>query len=125
MSEYTRRRGTTLSLLGAAIFAFAACGDKAKDDALTGDSALGRDLAMAKDSTAQPQLQDVPAPAPTTPAPVATTPAPRTTPRPAPARTTPRETPRATTPAPAATPAPAPAAAAPVTGTIAAGTSMT
>ena len=123
MSEYTRHRGTTLSLLGAAMLALAACGDKANDSALTGDSALGRDLAMAKDSAAQPQLQDVPAPAPTTPAPVATTPAPRTPSRPAPARTTPRPTP--SSPAPSTSPAPAPAAAAPVTGTIAAGTSMT
>lgn len=126
MPEYTRRRGATLSLLGAAMLALAACGDK-KDDALAGDSALGRDLAMAKDSAAQPQLQDVPAPAPTTtPAPVATTPAPRPTPRPAPPRTTtPRETPKPTTPAPTTSaPAPAPAAA-PVTGTVAAGTSLT
>lgn len=128
MPEYTRRRGTTLSLLGAAMLALAACGEK-KDDALAGDSALGRDLAMAKDSAAQPQLQDVPAPAPTTPAPVATTPAPRPTPRPAPPRTTPpRATPKPTTSAPttsASTPAPAPAAATPATGTVAAGTSMT
>lgn len=120
MPEYTRRRTTTLSLLGATMFALAACGgDKAPDATLAGDSALGRDLAMARDSAAQPQLQDVPAPAPApAPAPVSTAPA-RTTPRPAP-------TPRPRTPAPAAsTPARAPAAAAPVTGTIAAGTALT
>ncbi|MES2522738.1 MAG: hypothetical protein V4617_08590 [Gemmatimonadota bacterium] len=103
------------------MFALAACGGGDKSDTLAGDSALGRDLAMAGDSTAaQPQLQDVPAPA-ATPEPVATTPAPR----PAPARTTPRPAPRPTTPAPAATPAPSPKPAVPVTGTVAAGTGMT
>ncbi|MGH3306491.1 MAG: hypothetical protein ACRDOX_02295, partial [Nocardioides sp.] len=50
---------------GVAMFALAACGgEKAADTTLAGDSALGRDLAMARDSVAQPQLQDVPAPAP-------------------------------------------------------------
>ena len=119
MPEYTRRTTTTLSVLGAAMFALAACGGDKNDATLAGDSALGRDLAMARDSAAQPQLQDVPAPAPSTPtpAPVATTPAPRpAAPRPAPR-----------TPAPAPRPTasrPAPTAAAPVTGTIAAGTTM-
>ena len=76
MPEYTRRRSETLTVMGAALFALAACADK-NADTLAGDSALGRDLAMARDSAAQPQLQDVPAPAPTTPpAPVATTPTP-------------------------------------------------
>jgi hypothetical protein len=121
MPEYTRRQNTTLSLLGAAMFALAACGgDTTSDATLAGDSALGRDLAMARDSVAQPQLQDVPAPTPE-PAPVAVAPAP--TPRPAAPRPTPRPTPRPAAPARAATPAPA--AAAPVTGTIAAGTALT
>ncbi|HYW31767.1 MAG TPA: hypothetical protein VE869_09695 [Gemmatimonas sp.] len=103
------------------MFALAACGGGDKNENLAADSALGRDLAMASDSTtAQPQLQDVPAPAPE-PAPVASTPAPR----PASARPTPRPTPRPRTPAPAKTPAPAPTPAAPVTGTVSAGTGMT
>ena len=115
MPEYTRGRTTTLSVLGAAMFALAACGGDKNDATLAGDTTLGRDLAMARDSAAQPQLQDVPAPAPSAPAPVASTPAPR----PAAPRTPARR------PAPAPRPtASAPAAAAPVSGTIAAGTSM-
>lgn len=119
MPEYTRRRTTTLSVLGAAMFALAACGADKNDATLAGDTTLGRDLAMARDSAAQPQLQDVPAPAPSTPtpAPVATTPSPRPAAPRTPART---PAPRPT----ASTPDRAPAAAAPVSGTIAAGTSM-
>ena len=125
MAEYTRRRTTTISLLGAALFAVAACGgnDNA-NDTLAAVAALGRDLAMARDTAAQPQLQDVPAPA-AEPAPATPAPAPSVTPaRP---RPTPTPTPRPAAPrpsTPAATPAPAPAPAAPVTGTIAAGTTM-
>lgn len=116
MTESTRRRTTSFAMVAVAMFSLAACGDKkASDGTLAGDSALGRDLAMARDSAAQPKLQDVPAPAP---APVAVAPAPRPTPRPTP-RPAPRPTPRPNNP-PAAAPAPAVA----VTGTIAAGTTM-
>lgn len=111
----------TVAAASLALTALAACGgDKSGDTALTGDSALGRDLAMAAgDSMAQPKLEDVPVTPP--PAPVVEPPT-TTTPRPAPAR--PRPTPPATRPAtpPAATPAPAPAK--PTSGTIAAGTTL-
>ena len=51
-------------MLTALVFT-AACGDKAKDDALKNDSALSRDLAMAgQDTAAKPQLTDVPAATP-------------------------------------------------------------
>ena len=123
MKEYIRKGSTSLAMVAAALFSLAACGDKtANNDAMAGDSALGRDLAMARDSASQPQLQDVPAPAPA-PEPVVTPPArpqtttPRPTPKPAPARVTPAPTPA---PPPAAVPAPAE----PVTGTVAAGTTM-
>ncbi len=106
----------------------ACSGDKKPElQVLGADSALGRDLAMAaRDSVAQPQLQDVPAapgtkanPAtpikslPTTKAPTANAP------------TAPVKTPPATPPAtvPAVTPTSAPAAS-PVTGTVAAGAVM-
>ncbi len=109
MSQYIRRTRSMTLISGLSLVALAACGGDKNADSLAADSALGRDLALAqRDSLAEPQLQDVPAPAPTTPAPAAVAPrptAPRpTAPRPAPAR---------------------PAPAAPVTGTIAAGTTMT
>lgn len=100
-------------LSAAAIFSLSACGDSGgTDDALSGDSALGRDLALAgQDTTVQPQLQDVPQ-TPQTKTPSTQTPRP-TTPRPS--------TPRPTTPAapPATNPTPAP-----TSGTIAAGTAL-
>jgi hypothetical protein len=72
-----------------------ACGG-GDDDALTQDSALSRDLALAnQDTAAQPQLQDVPATEPEA------TPAPKSTPT----RTTPSRTPpRTTTPKQPSTP---------------------
>ena len=96
----------------------AACGG-AKDDtgALASDSTLGRDLALAQQDSAQPQLQDVPA----TPEP---TPVPDAAPAPAPApKPSPKPKPKpAPSPKPAAvTPAPVPAPATPVSGTVAAG----
>jgi len=129
-SEYIRPRASSASRMprfmtvvaaSFALAALAACGgDKRGDAALSGDTALGRDLAMAAgDSLAQPKLEDVPVTPP--PAPVVespTTPAP--TPRPTPAR--PRPTPPATKPA--TTPAAAPTPAKPTTGTIAAGTTL-
>jgi hypothetical protein len=64
-----------------------ACGGGGDDDALTQDSALNRDLALAnQDTAAQPQLQDVPATEPEA------TPAPKSTP----SRTTPTRTPTRT-----------------------------
>ena len=74
MSQYTRRIGAPLAL-SFALFAGACTTDK-KDDTLAQDSALNRDLNLAnRDTTVQPALTDVPAPAATTP-----TPAPKVTP---------------------------------------------
>ena len=64
MSKYTRRFGTPIVI--AAFTVFAACSSDAKKGpdsvALGADSTLNKDLALAsRDSTAQPQLKDVPA----------------------------------------------------------------
>ena len=76
MSQYTRRIGAPLALTFALLAG--ACTTEKKDDTLAQDSALNRDLNMAnRDTTVQPALTDVPAPAPTT---TATTPARTTTP---------------------------------------------
>ena len=114
----------SLALVSAATFvALVGCGDgKSGDSALTSDSSLGRDLAMAAtDTNAQPKLQDVPTTPPPTEAPVvaapATKPTPRPTPRPAPKPVRPTPIPSTST-----TPAPTPAAA--KTGVIDAGTSL-
>jgi len=128
MRQYIRpnRPALSLALTGAALTVLAACGGKDERGALANDSALGRDLALAQQDSVQPQLQDVPAP----PAP-APTPAPAAEPPPAPQSGTraARPSPRPSTPAPAPAPvrpaAPAPAAEVPVTGTVAAGTSLT
>ena len=63
MSKYTRRFGTPIVI--AAFTVFAACSSDAKKGpdsvALGSDSTLNKDLALAgRDSTAQPQLKDVP-----------------------------------------------------------------
>jgi hypothetical protein len=117
MTKYIRVRTPLVAALAALAAGAAACGGDKKNDALTQDTALSRDLAMAgSDTAAQPQLQDVPA---TTP------PAAEPTPAPAPApsrprtttssnsgttvRTRPRTTPPRTTPSAPTTPAPAPA----------------
>lgn len=118
MREYIKPSRALLAVLCASSLTLAACGEKKADTALTTDSALGRDLAMAaRDSAVQPELKDVPAaPPPTTSAPAPARPRPRpTTPRPAP-------TPPPTTTAPST---PAPSAPSVSTGTVAAGTSMT
>ncbi len=122
MQEYTRRQNATLAMYSVAVLALtslAACGEKKPDSAVVvADSALGRDLAMAaRDSVVQPKLQDVPAPAPA-PAPVPVAPIKRPTPKP-----TPKPAPK---PAPVVTPSPAPTPApvAAVSGTVAAGTTM-
>ena len=90
MSKYMRRLGTPIAL--AVALTVGACskgGDNADTSALAQDSALNRDLQLATgDSSAQPQLKDVPAAAPTPSAP-----APATRPRtPAPRPATPRPT---------------------------------
>lgn len=108
MSKYTRHLGATA--LAAATLLGACKSDSGKVDstALKTDTTLNRDLALAnRDSTAQPQLQDVPAggaaPAATT-APRTNNPPARTT-RPSSSGTT--KTPARTTPAPKpTTPAP-------------------
>ncbi|HEX5435845.1 MAG TPA: hypothetical protein VFW98_01705 [Gemmatimonadaceae bacterium] len=80
------------------------CGDHGQSNALSQDSSLSRDLALAnKDTAAQPQLSDT-ATAPTAQAPAPTEkPAATTTPK----RTTPRHrTPKRTTPSKPAAPPP-------------------
>jgi len=101
MTKYIRRFGTPLAL-SMALIAGACANDKkaGTDTALAQDTALNRDLQLAgADSSAQPQLTDVPA----TPAPAPkaepTTSAPATS-RPA----TPKPRPRPTTPTPKAEP---------------------
>jgi hypothetical protein len=106
MMKYTRRLGAPMLVAAALIGACSGDAKKGPDStALGADSSLNRDLALAnRDTTAQPQLKDVPANAPAEPkatAPVrrTTTPPPsrpRTRPQPAPARVTP-STPAPTT----------------------------
>ena len=113
---FSRIQRVTVLLALMSIGAFSAC---RRDDnsALTKDSSLMRDLAGA-DTSAQPQLKDVPpaeAPAPTaeSKAPPRTTSRPKTT------------SPAASAPAaPAPSPAPAPAPPVAKTGTIAGGTTL-
>ena len=96
MSKYIRRI-TPLALTFALGVAACSKGDNKADTSLAQDSALSRDLQLATgDSTAQPQLKDVPA-----------TPAPAPTPTPAPSR--PRSTKPATRPT-TTKPAPEPSA---------------
>ena len=118
MRQYIRSNRAPLAttLSAAALMVLAACGG-AKDDtgALASDSTLGRDLALAQQDSAQPQLQDVPA----TPEP---TPVPDAAPAPAPApKPNPKPKPAPSPQPAAATPAPVPAPATPVSGTVAAG----
>ena len=118
MREYIRPSRALLALLCATTVAATACGEKkASDTALKADSALGRDLAMAaRDSMVQPQLKDVPV-----------TPPPTVEPTPAPTR--PKAKPAAPRPVrPAPTPAAVvtapPRATEAVTGTVAAGSTL-
>jgi len=124
MRQYIRanRAPLTTTLSAAALMVLAACGG-AKDDtgALASDSTLGRDLALAQQDSAQPQLQDVPATPEPTPTPEAA-PAPAAAPSPAPRPSPkPKQTPVPSPKPAAATPAPVPAPATPVSGTVAAG----
>jgi len=96
MLKYTRRLGPSL-LVAAALLGACSSESKKGPDSLGADSTLNRDLAMAnRDSTAQPQLKDVPASQPAAPAPEKS----------APARSTPKSTPKS---APKSTPAAQPA----------------
>ena len=127
MREYIRPSRAMLVALSAVLLGAAACGGdkKANDTALSADTTLGRDLAMAaRDTTVQPKLNDVPVtppPAPVVePKPAAPAPAPR------PRRPAPRPAPvEAPAPAPVVAPAPAPKPIEPITGTVAAGTVLT
>lgn len=124
MTQYIRARSSLPSAtlragVAALALAVAACGGEKKTDAaLSQDTSLSRDLALANgaDSTPQPQLQDVPAAGATPPA---TAPAPEPAPTPAPVRrpttsaprpqarpTTTRPAPAPATPRPTTTPAP-------------------
>lgn len=118
MRQHIRQPRATMLLSSFALVALAACGgDNAADSSsLNSDSALGRDLAMAQQDTAQPQLQDV------GPAVVEPTVTPAPMPAPTPRPTTPRPTPRPPAPAPA--PARTPGPAVEVTGTVASGSAM-
>jgi len=103
MSKYFRRFGTPVALAALAATAMlGACRSDAKradSTALGADSTLNRDLALAnRDTTAQPQLKDVPANAPAGTASRPTTSAPKTTPK-----TTPRPSQPKTNPPPATT----------------------
>ena len=92
MTEYMCRRITAVSLAFAAAFTLGACSSDSKKgpDSLGADSTLNRDLSLAgRDSTAQPQLKDVPASQPEATPPTRTAsapprPRPNTPPRPAP-----------------------------------------
>jgi hypothetical protein len=100
MISFSRR--VAALALAATAFVGACSSDSSKSDstALGADSTLSRDLALAnRDSTAQPELKDIPAatPAPTTPAPTRPkTTAPKTTPK--------TTTPKTTTPVETKTP---------------------
>ncbi len=92
-----------MSAIALVAIATAACSDsRAKEDPLAQDTSLSRDLALAnQDTTAKPQLQDIPVV--TTPTPVQNEPAPAAAPvqrRVAASPPAPRTTPRRTTPAP-------------------------
>jgi hypothetical protein len=102
MLKYTRRLGAPLLVAAALISACSGDQKKGPDSvALGADTTLNRDLALAnRDTTAQPQLKDVPA-TPSAPATVKETAPPRQ-------RTTPRKEPRNTAPSRSAPAQPAP-----------------
>ena len=100
MSKYIRRLGTPMALTIALAIGACSKGGENADTTLAQDSTLNRDLQLATgDSSAQPQLKDVPpaaAPAPSTPA---TTTRPRTpAPRPKARPSTPAPTPEPAAP---------------------------
>jgi hypothetical protein len=96
MTKYIRHLGAPFALAIALTFGACTVSDSKSDTSLSRDTALNRDLALAnRDTTVQPQLNDVPAtPAVETPAPRTTTPAPR----PAASRPATRPAPKPATP---------------------------
>jgi len=76
-----------------------ACSDRKNDNSMAQDSSLSRDLALANaDSSASPQLSDVPSNPPESTQPAASAPAPKpAAPKPRPTTTRPRSTPTTTT----------------------------
>src|ERR1700753_3553065 len=61
MSQYTRRLGVFVFVAAAFLGACSKADNKVDSTALKTDSTLNRDLALAnRDTTAQPQLKDVP-----------------------------------------------------------------
>jgi hypothetical protein len=76
-----------------------ACSDRSNDNSMAQDSSLSRDLALANaDSSASPQLSDVPANNPPASQPAAAAPAPKpAAPKPRPSTTRPSTTPTKTT----------------------------
>jgi hypothetical protein len=100
MRKYIRHAGVPFAFVAALSLGACTVSDSKSDTSLARDTALSRDLQMAgRDTTVQPQLNDVPATPATQPAAPAATPM-RTTPRPAPARTATRPAPRPTTTTP-------------------------
>jgi hypothetical protein len=106
MSQYTRlstrlprRYALAVGLAAASLLGACHSDNKSGDTtALGADSTLNKDLALAgQDTSAQPQLKDVPATSATNPPAATTSPAPRRT-TPAPRRTTPRPAGPVTTP---------------------------
>ena len=97
MRKYIRHAGAPFAIAAALTLSACTVSDSKSDTSLARDTALSRDLAMAgRDTSVQPELNDVPAtPAaePAAPAPSATRP---TTPRPA--RTTPKPAPKPAAP---------------------------
>ncbi|MEP6781151.1 MAG: hypothetical protein ABJC26_14745 [Gemmatimonadaceae bacterium] len=132
MREYIRPSRAMLVMLSAAALVVSACGEKkSSDTALSADSTLGRDLAMAsRDTTVKPKLQDTavtPPPKPVEePKPAVPVVTPKPKPKPVPHKTA------AVTPPPAVAPPPvvgpvlaSPKPAEPLVGTVAAGTTLT
>lgn len=119
MVQYIRRY--TAPLVMGIVLVASACAKK--DDTAATDTSLNRDLALAGDTAAQPQLTDVPAAAP---APAASTPAPAasapTKAAHTPSRNTSSRASRPSTPSRSGGAAPAPA---PAARSVAAGTALT
>jgi hypothetical protein len=97
MTKYIRHAGAPFALVAALTLSACTVSDSKSDTSLARDTALSRDLAMAgRDTSAQPQLNDVPATPAAEPAAPAATPMRTTTPRPA--RTTPKPAPKPAAP---------------------------
>jgi hypothetical protein len=107
MSKYTWHRRASLALAAAVVLGACRGEPKKGPDSLGADTSLNRDLSLAgRDTTAQPQLNDVPAnqpaaPAVTNPAPTTSRPATRTATT---TRTPTKTAPKAPAPAPRTTP---------------------